>query len=235
MTAAAKLKTNIELGPWIKSIINHLWWCSATCDGNAEVLREKWRSILFHITDRHEWEGYTHYHRCQHGNLEKKRKYLRQDTPVFYALASIVEDKKVLGDLGYLTKFKHTGNLEVYHSLVNKYCPKRLHFSLLGMIARTQLAVLDFNCGSSVNQASTNAGSLRYKQIFSKMTQTWVVKVIKETKNRHYIDELLSLILEAPTGHTLPKLPENIPKNLASAEKPNKKDAVKCMVTRFRI
>jgi len=32
------------------------------------------------------------------------------------------------------------------------------------MIARSQLAVLDFNCGVGLNQAVTKSGKLRYKQ-----------------------------------------------------------------------
>ena len=82
----------------------------------------------------------------------------------------------------YLTQFKHTGNLEVYHSVINKYSPKRLHFSLYGMIARTQLAVMDFNSGADDKQATKQDGTFRFKQVFSKVTQTWVVKKIKEKK-----------------------------------------------------
>ena len=235
LTAAAKKKANVELIPWIKSIINHLWWCSATCNGNSNILREKWKSILFHITDRHEWQGNQHYHRCQHGELQKKRKYLRKDTPVYFILSAIIEDKKLLGDLEYLTSFKHTGSLEVYHSVINKYCPKRLHFSMLGMIARTQLAFLDFNCGSEDNQATNRDGSLRYKQVFSKVTQTWVVKIIKEKKSRKYLDELMDIIINSPEDHNLPILPEDIPNNTAPLEKPDKTKAIKCMVSRFKI
>ena len=116
------------------------------------MLREKWKSIQYHITDRHEWQGNQHYHRCQHGVLNKRRKYLCKDTPVFFTLISIIEDVKLLADMEYLTQFKHTGNLEVYHSVINKYSPKRLHFSLYGMIARTQLAVMDFNSGADDKQ-----------------------------------------------------------------------------------
>ena len=37
--------------------------------------------------------------------------------------------------------------LEVFHSLYNLYCPKRISFSYEGMYARTQLAVMDHNSG----------------------------------------------------------------------------------------
>ena len=70
----------------------------------------------------------------------------------FFTLISIIEDVKLLADMEYLTQFKYTGNLEVYHSVINKYSPKRLHFSLYGMIARTQLAVMDFNSGADDKQ-----------------------------------------------------------------------------------
>ena len=44
------------------------------------------------------------------------------------ALKNFVLDKKVLEDLSYLTKFCHTGVLETYYSLYNKWSPKRRHF-----------------------------------------------------------------------------------------------------------
>lgn len=53
LTAAAKRKELLELIPWIKSIINHLWWCCASCDKNKNVLRERWLSILYHIRGIH--------------------------------------------------------------------------------------------------------------------------------------------------------------------------------------
>ena len=42
---------------------------------------------------------------------------------------------------------------------------------LEGLIERTHLAVLDYNCGSSNTQATTKEGKQRYKEIFSKVTQ----------------------------------------------------------------
>ena len=90
--------------------------------------------------------------------------FLKQSCPAYKALRSVVIVKSLLGALKFLTKFNHTGKLEVYHSLYNKYSPKRLHFSLRGMIAKAELAVLDFNCGVGVGQAKTQSGKLRFKQ-----------------------------------------------------------------------
>ena len=70
----------------------------------------------------------------------------------------MVENKKILADIKYLNKFCHMGNLELFHSVLNKYYSKRLYFTLQGMIARTQLAVLDYNCGSNNTQATTKDG-----------------------------------------------------------------------------
>ena len=135
------------------------------------------------------------FHECKHGQLDKERKWLKTDSPSFLTLKN-VENEKILADIKYLSKFCHTGNLEVFHSVLNKYCPKRLHFTLESVIARTQLAVLDYNYGSNNTQATAKDGKRRYKQIFFKVTQNWVVKKISETKDREYIHELLSSTLK---------------------------------------
>ena len=55
-----------------KNIINHLWCCCSNCDGDSEVLTEKWLSILYHIRGIHSWEGEKHFHKSEHGPLEKE-------------------------------------------------------------------------------------------------------------------------------------------------------------------
>ena len=78
----------------------------------------------------------------------------------------------MLSDLKYLGEFRHTGNLEVCHSDINKYCSKILHFSMNGMTAKIQLAVMDFNDSMCNEQATIAVGSLSYKQVFSRVTQS---------------------------------------------------------------
>ena len=52
LTKKAKLKGNDDLTHWIKSISNHLSWCSASCNKNADELVEKWKSVLNHISNQ---------------------------------------------------------------------------------------------------------------------------------------------------------------------------------------
>lgn len=145
----AKKKSCEDLKHWIQSISNHLWWCSSSCGGNAELLREKWKSILHHIRNKHSWTDAIHFKKCAHPRLSrqevKEKCWLKPGTEAYVALEEIVLNERILKDLGKLTDFSHTGGLEVYHSLMLKYCPKRQHFSYKGMVARTQLAALDNN------------------------------------------------------------------------------------------
>ena len=61
------------------------------------------------------------------------------------ALEVIVTNKKLLKGLEKLTEVHHTGEFGSYHSVITKYAPERKHFSYNGMVARTQLAILDHN------------------------------------------------------------------------------------------
>ena len=98
-------------------------------------------------------------------NTENWTKSRNGSKPIHYHwfTINVVEIKTILADIKYLSKFCQVGNLGILHSVLNKYCPKRLHFTLEGLIARTQLAVLDYNCGSNNTQATTKKGKRRYK------------------------------------------------------------------------
>ena len=180
---AAKKKCNKELNDWIRLICTHFWWCCSTCNEDETILREKWTSIFFHVQNKHKWSSCKKFRKCTHPRIPKKaarnKKWLKPDSDALKALQSIVLDKNLLKDLKYLTKFSHTGKLEVYHALYNKWVPKSQHFSHLGMVTRSQLATLDFNAGSDLKQATTLKGALKYNVAFSKVTQIWSAKPIK--------------------------------------------------------
>ena len=56
LTQKGKLKHCEWLLLWIQSISNHLW-AMQTCNGDPQLLTEKWTSILCHICNVHEWDN----------------------------------------------------------------------------------------------------------------------------------------------------------------------------------
>ena len=85
-----------------------------------------------------------------------------------------------------LTGFHHTGALEVFHSLILKYCPKRQHFSYVGMQARIELAILDHNYNTNRKQATTNKGTLIFSTNFGCYKMNGI-NTAKVTTIRSYI------------------------------------------------
>ena len=120
----SKKKACEELRPWIKSICNHVWWSSVTCKQNEILLKENWISLLFHFQNKHYCTGHALYHQCCHADLsteeEHSKAWLSPESESFIALQTIALDKTILRDMVQLTKFSHTGILEVYHSVLNK-------------------------------------------------------------------------------------------------------------------
>ncbi len=158
---------------------NHLWWCAETCEGNKELMREKWISIVHRTANIHSWDCADLYNECPHppipGDVAQTKRWFRLGSPAHEALKEIVFDKNLLKDIQQLTLCCHTGSLEVYHSVQTKYLPKRQHFSHGGMAARTQLAALDHNANTGRQQATAskgaNQGQLQFKVVFPKHTK----------------------------------------------------------------
>ena len=192
------------------------------------MLRERWISVLFHIQNNHRWTGHEKFQKCVHPCLTKKqakaKEWLSPKSEAFEALQNIVLDKKVLEDLSYLTKFCHTGVLKIYHSLYNKWAPTRQHFSYLGMLARSQLAIMDFNEGSNLEQVTAEKDEKRYNVQFSKITKSWSSKPIKKEKDRSYLHRMVKETIECVKKKERPEKPllPDLPKNTASIPKPNK-------------
>ena len=70
--------------------------------------------MLSHIQGIYSWEDKL-FHKCEHGQLDQERKWPKTDSLSFLALKSVVENKKMLADIRCLSKFCHTGSLEVFH------------------------------------------------------------------------------------------------------------------------
>ena len=195
--------------------------------------------MLFHIQNKPTWTGNKKFRKCQHSRLTKKqvkaKECLSPKSDVFEALQNIVLEKKTLDDLPYFAKFCHTGVLEVYHSLYNKWAPKRQHFLYAGMLTKSQLAIMDFNEGSNLEQAKTEKGEKRYNVQFSKVTKNWSSKPVKKEKNRSYLHQMIKETIECASKNECLERPviTNLPKNIASVPKPEKSLFIQNQISRF--
>ena len=126
--------------------------------------------------------------------------------------------------------------LEIYHSSYNKWAPKRQYFPYLGILARSQLAIMDFNEGSNLEQTTTEKGEKKYNIQFSKITKSWSSKPIKKEKDRSYLHRMVKETVECVKKKERPeKLPvPDLPKNIASIPKPDKTVVIENQRSRFR-
>ena len=173
-------------------------------------------------------------------NSKKRKSFktiLKDSIRSFYGFGNGIHRKKPAQRFEISHKFNYAGTLEVHHSLYNEYCPKWLHFSYKCMVACSQLAVLDFNAGVGLKQVETKLGELRFKQQFSKVTQSLVAKKIISKKDKIYLNHLMDEVVHLKLSKEEYSLltPKNVPKNLSLVEKPYKKQSTNTMRTRFSV
>ena len=217
-----------ELMHWIRCISNHLFYCSETCCGNPALLKEKWISCVHHVVNRHQFNG-EHMTQCEHGETDNDIDWLTPDSGAHKALKSVVLDKRLLTDMDKLTDFCHTGQLEVYHSMLLKYAPKREHFHYGGMQARLQLAALDHNHNVDRDLLRDKDGNPILRQVYSKARKEWTLRQIYDEKQYDYLDELVEKIVLRRLDPTIsmdnpPPLTQQ--RNIARTDKPDREYAI---------
>ena len=77
--------------------------------------------------------GATRFTKCAHpalGDEERDIIWLEEGSDQHKALHKIVNNKQILTDISRLTHFCHTGQLENYHSVLLRWCPKSNYFFL---------------------------------------------------------------------------------------------------------
>ncbi|KAI8493287.1 hypothetical protein Bbelb_292910 [Branchiostoma belcheri] len=196
LAAHANTRNKKDLFPWLKAVSTHLWWCSKTCGENAV----KWRSVANHVANRH--EGFEENHtftECDHLPLSEEDradiKWLKPGSDAHKALYEVVNAPALLRDLAHLTKFKHKGALEVFHSMLLKYADKRPYFPYPSMKARLQLAVMDHN-ENVHRQATTKHGDRKWDAAWSKRAADWISRRRYQTKTFSFREELMNEVLE---------------------------------------
>ena len=162
------------------------------------------------------------------------KEWISPKSDAFESLQSIVLCKNTSKDLAQLAQFCHTEVLEVYHALYNKWAPK-WYCSYVGMLTRSQLAVMDFNEGISLEQATTGQGDKHFNVTFSKVTKKWSAKPIQEKKALWYshgmVNETIELAAKNEKFNDLAI--SKLPRNVAGVQKPHKAFVIKNQKSRF--
>ena len=186
-----------ELMPWIRHIGNHLYWSAQSCNGDGELLKAKWMSCIYHITDVHSWNGELMVH-CEHADIDDHDDvcWLEIESPAHKAMKAVVLDKKLLTDIVKLSDYCHTGALEVYHSMLLKYAPKRLHFNYAGMQTRLQLAAMDHNYNVDRKLAKDKEGNPLVRQAYTKAKKQWILRNVYEGKEYSYLSDIMRHIVQ---------------------------------------
>ena len=148
-------------------------------------------------------------------------------------MQQVVTDKRLLNSLPNIAQFCHTGELEVFHNMLLKYCPKRQHIPYDSMKARLMLAAVDWNCQTR-NQCQDADGNDIQDLIYSKRRKMWVSRKKYQTES-HHLEGLMERVLDVKCkGEILPALirpVKALPSHVASKVKPERKEAV--IMSRF--
>ena len=71
MEAIGKKKGCEGISLWVASIKHHVYWCAASSNGDKDLIREKWLSIINHLLNIHEGHR-KHYPKCMHEEIERQ-------------------------------------------------------------------------------------------------------------------------------------------------------------------
>ncbi|XP_068137651.1 RWD domain-containing protein 2A isoform X1 [Hyperolius riggenbachi] len=207
---ASMQKSCASLTPWIDTIVNHLSWSIKYCGNDEEKLRGHWRSLMHHVINEHEWLEDGNLEKCSHNPITDKEEdhgiWLREGTPAYEKLHSIVNDCQLISDLKHLIWSCHTGPLEVFHTNVLKSHAKGTHFGVDSLECRTILAVLANNNVSRAkvvvrreHEDSAALGSLRFKFAAPKGKRKWMDRNVYE-KNFDFLNSILEDTLKVCQG-----------------------------------
>ncbi|XP_056382901.1 uncharacterized protein LOC130276918 [Hyla sarda] len=203
---AAKHKDCEILYQWVEAIRNHLWWSLCTCCKKPDLFIQKWKSVIHHVANVHEWDGDSDCRACHHPPLPEEvvnnTNWLKKGSAAHEQLKKIVENTSLLKDLKQLSFLCHTGELEIYHRTCLKYRPKTLYFFIDSVVARTQLAALDHNRNihmikAVVNNSSSGEalGSMTQRLEVSKGQKSWIMKALYKSSCQNFLFDIMNDVI----------------------------------------
>ncbi|KAM3909755.1 uncharacterized protein RB166_021625 [Leptodactylus fuscus] len=206
---ASKRKHCGELSAWVNAVRDHLWWAASTCENNPELLLEKWNSLLNHTANEHSWCGNKLYHCCEHDPLEEmhvRRKWLHWGSAAHNSLREIVLNPRLQNDLRHLFTFCHPGDIELFHSAILKYRPKRGDFVKDSVKARIRLAGLHHNHNihrvQHVRKATVRPATQRRLAVCSKDRKQQLLCAVYEPSNQRFLLDIMKDVLELVEAST---------------------------------
>ncbi|XP_077107353.1 uncharacterized protein LOC143765020 [Ranitomeya variabilis] len=206
--SASKKKYCADLSAWVSAVRDHLWWSASTCDNNPELLLEKWNSLINHTTNEHSWSNNKLYHHCEHDPDEKsqrRRKWLRWGSAAHNSLRAIVLNPRLQTDLKRLFTYCHPGDIEMYHSAISKYRPKKGDFIKDSVKARIRLAGLHHNYSIHrvqhvVRKATIRSATRRHLAVCSRDRKQQFMCAVYEPSNQGFLLEMMKDVLELADG-----------------------------------
>ena len=84
LTKLSKIRGCEIIGEWARACINHFHWCvSTTKSGQENVIWEKFKSYLTHITGVHEDPSNKIFNKCAHGEIEQPRNWFSKSIIIY--------------------------------------------------------------------------------------------------------------------------------------------------------
>ncbi|XP_064488327.1 uncharacterized protein LOC135400419 [Ornithodoros turicata] len=191
LTAISKSASCRSLDGWIQGTSNHLYWCAKAGGGNFQMTVDAWLSIHNHVINIHNGHAGS-YLRYLHGPIPNGD-WLEPDSLAYKKFKEVTGNTRILKDVAQMSPNIQTYALESFHSLLIRFAPKLVAFSLEGNLCTTRLAVLHYNENAEHCQAETSAGVQRWKVKSCKARQGHQVACpIKTPPTFNYIVKLLA-------------------------------------------
>lgn len=192
-------------------------------------------SIPDHISNKHSFPNNKKYLACPHESFvgERARAWLDPDSVAVKKVRAALNgpDGSRIRDLPYMVEFTHTGAIENWNSLHNKYANKNYQYGYRGMLVRAALSALDHNSNCDREQAKTVDGRLRYDMLRNRYGSKWIVRKVKSQKDHTWREDIAYLVLKSLEIGRVPKieLPVGTEKDniRVDAPRPSKEEAVR--------